>query len=271
MTEALRKAFEAASRLPDREQEELAAAILEELAADERCEPSRRTTASSRRPSAAADTGRSPHKWRGQSVAIWQQLSEGAVGRMRHVGVMRLGALFLALVVFALPLTTEAQPGRIPRLCFLTFDPGTPQSSRFNPFFQSLRDLGYVDGQTISIDYLSAAGRGEQFPALAADCLRLKADIVVVTTTPAAQAAKNATRTIPLVMHSLGDPVATGLVASLARPGGNVTGTTLLASGLAAKRLALLKEIVPRLSRVLVLSYLVDPIAAPQVKELDSA
>jgi len=128
-----------------------------------------------------------------------------------------------------------------------------------------------VDGQTISIDYLSASGRGEQFPVLAADCLRLKADIVVVTTTPAAQAAKNATRTIPIVMHSLGDPVATGLVASLARPGGNVTGTTLLASGLAAKRLALLKEIVPRLSRVLVLSYLVDPIAAPQVKELESA
>ncbi len=220
----------------------------------------------------AAERGRSPHKWRGQSVAGWQRLSAGAVGRMRHVGMMRLGALSLALVVFALPLATEAQPARtLPRLCFLTFDPGTPQSSRFDPFFQALRDLDYVDGQTISIDYLSASGRGEQFPVLAADCLRLKADIVVVITTPAAQAVKNATRTIPIVMHSLGDPVATGLVASLARPGGNVTGTTLLASGLAAKRLALLKEIVPRLSRVLVLSYLVDPIAAPQVKELESA
>ncbi len=194
------------------------------------------------------------------------------MGRMRHVGVMGVRALFLALVMFALPLATAAQPARrVPRLCFLTFDPGTPQSSRFDPFFQGLRDLGYVDGQTISIDYLSAGGRGEQFPALAADCLRLKADVIVVTTTPAAQAAKNATRTIPIVMHSLGDPVATGLVASLARPGGNVTGTTLMASGLAAKRLALLKEIVPRISRVLVLSYLVDPIAAPQVQELESA
>jgi len=177
------------------------------------------------------------------------------------------GALLLAA-----PLAAEAQPARkIPRLCFLTFDPGTPQSSRFTPFFQGLRDLGYVDEQTITIDYLSADGRGERFPALAADCLRLKADIVVVTTTPAAQAAKNATRTIPIVMHSLGDPVTTGLVASLARPGGNVTGTTLMASGLAAKRLGLLKEIVPRISRVLVLAYLVDPIAAPQVKELESA
>ena len=182
---------------------------------------------------------------------------------------------FLALIpasLLAAPLAAAAQPAkRIPRLCFLTFDPGTPQSSRFSPFFQGLRNLGYVDGQTISIDYLSAAGRGEQFPALAADCLRLKADIIVVTTTPAARAAKTATQTVPIVMHSLGDPVATGLVASLARPGGNVTGTTLLASGLAAKRLGLLKEIVPRLSRVLVLSYLEDPIAAPQVKELESA
>jgi putative ABC transport system substrate-binding protein len=181
-------------------------------------------------------------------------------------------AIALVFTMLAMPLAAAAQPARkIPRLCFLTFDPGTPQSSRFDPFFQGLRDLGYVDGQTIIIDYLSAEGRGERFPALAADCLRLKADIVVVTTTPAAQAVKNATRTIPIVMHSLGDPVTTGLVASLARPGGNITGTTLMASGLAAKRLGLLKEIVPRISRVLVLAYLVDPIAAPQVKELESA
>ena len=181
-------------------------------------------------------------------------------------------AIALVFTMLAMPLAAAAQPARkIPRLCFLTFDPGTPQSSRFDPFFQGLRDLGYVDGQTIIIDYLSAEGRGERFPVLAADCLRLKADIVVVTTTPAAQAAKKATRTIPIVMHSLGDPVTTGLVASLARPGGNVTGTTLMASGLAAKRLGLLKEIVPRISRVLVLAYLVDPIAAPQVKELESA
>ncbi len=183
---------------------------------------------------------------------------------------MFLGAMAGGL--FVAPLAAGAQPaGKIPRLCFLTFDPGTPQSSRFGPFFQGLRDLGYVEGQTITIDYLSADGQGERFPSLAADCLRLKADIIVVTTTPAAQAAKHATRTIPIVMHLLGDPVATGLVASLARPGGNVTGLTYMASGLAAKRLALLKEAVPKISRVLVLSYLVDPIAAPQVKELERA
>ena len=107
------------------------------------------------------------------------------------------------------PLAAHAQQpaGKVPRLCFLTFDPGTAQSNRFKPFFQGLRDLGYVDGQTITIDYLSADGQGERFPALAADCLRLKADIIVVTTTPAAQAAKNTTRMIPIVLYPLGDPV----------------------------------------------------------------
>ena len=185
---------------------------------------------------------------------------------------LRPHLLLLALLVFALPHPINAeQIGRIPRLCFLTFDPGTIESNRFNPFFQRLRDLGYVDGQTITIDYLSAAGRGERFPALASECLRLKADIIVVTTTPAAQAAKHATRTTAIVMFPLGDPVASGLVASLARPGGNVTGQTSMASGLSAKRLEVLKEAVPRLSRVLVLSYLLDPIAVLQVRELESA
>jgi putative ABC transport system substrate-binding protein len=133
----------------------------------------------------------------------------------------------------------------------------------------SLRDLGYVDGQTITIDYLSANGQGERFPDLAADCVRLKADVIVVTTTPAAKAAKAATGLTPIVMYPLGDPVVTGLVASLNRPGGNVTGLTFMASGIAAKRLELLKEVVPKISRVLVLSY--RPISGPQLEELESA
>jgi putative ABC transport system substrate-binding protein len=172
------------------------------------------------------------------------------------------------------PLAARAQqPQRIPRLCFLTFDPGTlrSRSPRFDAFFDGLRDLGYVDGQTITIDYLSANGRGERFPALAAECLRLKADIIAVSTTPAAQAAKNATHTIPIVMIALGDPVGTGLVDDLAHPGGNVTGMSLMVSELAAKRLELLKEAVPGISRVLVLSYLADPIAPLQVTALKKA
>jgi len=169
----------------------------------------------------------------------------------------------------AWPLAARAeQPKNIPRLCFLLFDTGMLRSTRFDGFFEGLRDLGYVDGQNLTIDYLSANGIGEQFPALAAECLRLKADIIAATTTPAAESAKNATRTTPIVLLALGDPVGTGLVDSLARPGGNVTGSSMMVSEIAAKRLSLLKEAVPGMSRVLVLSYLVDPIAPLQVKAL---
>src|SRR5215470_17416200 len=171
------------------------------------------------------------------------------------------------------PLMTHAQePKKIPHLCFLTFDPGTLQSSpRFNVFFNSLRDLGYIDGQTIVIHYLSADEKDDRFPALASECLRVKADIIAVSTTPAAQAAKRATRTVPIVMIALGDPVATGLVESIAQPGGNVTGMSMMVPQLAVKRLELLKEAVPSISRVLVLSYLSDPIAPLQVAALDKA
>jgi putative ABC transport system substrate-binding protein len=187
---------------------------------------------------------------------------------------MRLIGLVLALGLTVLPHVADGQSaGEIPRLCFLTFDPGTPQSPspRFEAFFAGLHDLGYVHGKTITIDYLVADGRSEKFPELAAECVRLKADTIVVSTTPAAHAAKNATRTIPIVMVALGDPVGTRLVESLARPGGNVTGMSQMTSGLAAKRLQVLKETVPRISRVLVLSYLVDPIAPLQVTALKEA
>jgi putative tryptophan/tyrosine transport system substrate-binding protein len=181
---------------------------------------------------------------------------------------------FALLAIFALPMAPLAaegqQPKTIPRLCFLTFDPDTSRSTRWGAFFDGLHDLGYVDGQSIAIDYLSANGHGEQFPALAAECLRLKPDIIVASTTPAAQVAKNATRTIPIVMLGLGDPVGAGLVDSLARPGRNVTGNTLMVSELTAKRLSLLKEAVPSISRVLVLSYLADPIAQLQVDALNA-
>src|SRR5262245_18295902 len=179
----------------------------------------------------------------------------------------------LGIAVALWPLVTYAQePKKIPHLCFLTFDPGTLQSSpRFGVFFDSLRDLGYVDGQTIVIHYLSADGKDDRFPALASECLRLNADIIAVSTTPAAQAAKRATRTVPIVMIALGDPVGTGLVESIARPGGNVTGMYMMVPELTVKRLALLKEAVPRISRVLVSSYLSDPIAPLQLAALDKA
>ena len=119
----------------------------------------------------------------------------------------------------AWPFAARAQaPKYIPRLCFFTFDPTASRTTRFSSFFQGLLDLGYVDGQTITIDYLSADGRGERFPALAAECLHRNADIIAVSSTPAAQAAKSATRTDPIVMIALGDPVGTGLDLGTASP-----------------------------------------------------
>jgi len=191
-------------------------------------------------------------------------------GQMRR----RVFNLFFGAAMAVWPLAGHAeQPNKIPHLCFLTFDPGTLQSRspRFDAFFEGLRELGYVNGQTIFIDYLSAEGLDERYPALVSQCLRFNADIIAVSTTPAAQAAKRATRTIPIVMIALGDPVGTGLVESIAKPGGNVTGMSMMVPELAVKRLELLKEAVPGISRVLVLSYLADPIAPLQVAALDKA
>ena len=116
-----------------------------------------------------------------------------------------------------------------------------------------LRELGWIEGQNIAIEYRWAAGREDQLPALAAELVRLKVDVIVTSSTLAAQAAKRATTTIPIVVTFVADPVEGGLVASLARPGGNITGLTTLAAGLVAKRLELLKAVVSRSTRMAVL------------------
>jgi putative ABC transport system substrate-binding protein len=183
----------------------------------------------------------------------------------------------LLVLMFSLPtLTGKSQAQRIakvPRLCFLTFDPGTvrTRSPRFDAFFQGLQDLGYVDGRTINISYLSADNNGDRFPALVDECLSLNPDVIAVTTTPAAHLLKKATSTVPIVMVALGDPLGTGLVGSLSHPAGNLTGMSLMVPDLATKRLELLKETAPAITRVLVLSYLADPIAPLQIKALQEA
>src|SRR5262249_42897120 len=112
--------------------------------------------------------------------------------------------LRLAGTAAAWPLALHAQETKkIPRLCFLTFDPGSSQSIRFKPFFEGLSELGYVDGQTIAIEFLSAEGQGDRFADLAGQCVRLNANVIVVASTPAGHAAKGATRTIPIVMIGL--------------------------------------------------------------------
>ena len=186
----------------------------------------------------------------------------------------RRAFIAVACAAVAWPMCGVTQPvKRVPRLCFLTFDPGTPQSpaKRFEAFFERLRELGYTNGETITIDYLHPEGRSDRYPELAAECLHLKPDIIAVTTTPGAHALKKATTTVPIVMVGLGDPVGAKLVESLGHPGGNLTGMSLMTSVLAVKRLELLKEAVPELSHVLVLTYLVDPISPLQVEAMKEA
>jgi putative ABC transport system substrate-binding protein len=188
------------------------------------------------------------------------------------VKILRLASLGLVVLLAGSAVSEGQQSKTIPRLCFMTFEPYT-LGKRPGPdaFLQALRDLGHVDGRSITIDYLSADEHGDRFPTLAAECLRRQADVITTTTTPATLAAKNATHTIPIVMMALADPVGTGLVNSLAQPGGNITGTSGMIPELAAKRLQLLKEAVPGISRVLVLTYLTDPIAPLQVKAMKEA
>jgi putative ABC transport system substrate-binding protein len=153
--------------------------------------------------------------------------------------------------LMAAPIATGAQSqAPIPRIGMLS--PFSPSDTApwYQAFLQGLRDLGWIEGQNVSIAYRYAEGRTDRLPGLVADLVQLKVDIIVTSVTPDTLAAKNATRTIPIVMASAGDPVATGLVESLARPGGNITGLAQMAPQLAAKRLELLKEMVPKLSRV---------------------
>jgi putative ABC transport system substrate-binding protein len=175
--------------------------------------------------------------------------AEGLVVRAAPaIGLVALLAL-LGLAILAMPMVVAAQPAKkIPRLCFLIFDPGTFETRppRWEAFFQRLSELGYVNGRTVTIDYMSAEGRHERFTELAEECLRRKADVIAVTRTPGGFAAKKATPRVPIVMLSLGDPVGTGLISSITRPEGNITGATMMTSDLAGKRLELLKETMPR-------------------------
>ncbi len=152
----------------------------------------------------------------------------------------------------AWPLAARAQePGKIPRIGYLS--PATKLSLRERSFLQGLRERGYVDGKNILIEYRFAGDKFNRLPALAAELVQLDVDVIVARVTQASLAAKAATKTIPVVMLGVSDPVGSGLVVSLARPGGNVTGTSSQTSEVSGKSLELLKEIVPKLSRIAVL------------------
>jgi ABC-type uncharacterized transport system substrate-binding protein len=173
----------------------------------------------------------------------------------------------LTLSLLAAPLTVTAQPrSTVPRIGILT--PATDASSPlWEAFRHGLRDLGYVEGQNIVLEYRFAAGQNARLPALAAELVQLQVDLMVTNSGPGAQAAKDATATIPIVTATSGDYV----VASLARPGGNITGLTLMTPEVGGKRLELLKGALPHLSRVAVLQNVGNPVSADELREIETA
>ena len=174
----------------------------------------------------------------------------------------------VALALLSAPLPA-ATPGKVPRVGILR--PGSPPDAYDEAFRQGLRELGYIEGQNIAFEYRWAEGRAEQLPDLAAELVRLNVDVLVATSSPGSSAAKQATATIPIVMVNVGDPVGIGLIHSLARPGGNITGLSLMTPELTGKRLELLKEVLPKVSRVAVLANPANPIDSVRWREAQTA
>jgi len=184
----------------------------------------------------------------------------------------RVAAAMFVLMALAgaMPGISDAQqPGKIPRIGVLR--PGAPPDHLVEAFREGLRDLGYVEGRNILLEYRWAEGKPDRLPDLAAELVRMKVDLITSWSTPAALAARNATATIPIVFGGVGDPVRIGLVASLARPGGNATGVSMLAEELSAKRLELLRETVPRAMRVAMLWNSTNPSMVSRAQSTQAA
>ncbi len=189
---------------------------------------------------------------------------------MRLIGL----AVVLAVSLTLAPVAPEAQqPTKTPRIGFLS--PGSSSDPRnaltLGALGQGLRELGYVEGQNIAIESRWAEGRYDRLPGLAAELVRLKVDVIATYTAPAIQATKQATATIPIVMGGVIDPVAPGFVTSLARPGGNITGLSIMAPEVVEKQLEILKEVVPKVTRVAVLGNPANPGTAPQLRHAQDA
>ena len=163
------------------------------------------------------------------------------------------------------------QRGSCRPLGFLGAATASDQSQWIAAFVQRLRELGWIEGRTVAIEYRWAEGRSERYAEIAAEFVRLKVDVIVTYATPPVIAAKQATSVIPIVFAVAGDPVGTGLVASLARPGGNVTGLSSQQTDLAGKRLELLREVVPGLRRLAILANVDNPAAVLEMGEVQAA
>ncbi len=173
-------------------------------------------------------------------------------------------------ITIAWPIAAHAQQaGKVYRIGILETIPAGQNAANLDALRKGLRDLGYVEGRNLIIEYRSADGRAESFPDLASELMRLKVDLIVTRGTPAARAAKSATGTIPVIMATMGDPHA--IVASFAHPGGNVTGVTTFSTELTAKRVEILKELIPNLSRIALLHNMGNPAAPPEWEETKTA
>jgi putative tryptophan/tyrosine transport system substrate-binding protein len=190
------------------------------------------------------------------------------------LAVTRLAtAVVFLLVADSLGTAAAPPPEKLPRVGYLS--PGSPSNParlrRFEAFRQALRERGYVEGQNIAIESRWAEGKYDRYPALAADLVRVKANVIVAVGGAATQAVQQATKTIPIVMSTVIDPVGSGLVASLARPQGNITGLSIMAPDIVGKQLQVLTEVVPKVSRVAVLWNPANPGSAPQLREAEAA
>ena len=191
------------------------------------------------------------------------------VSAMKKAGV---SSILFAVILLAVGVIAEAQqPAKIARIGYLTAGSLSAQTARIEAFRQGLRELGYVEGKNIVIELRFAEGKLDRQSELAAELVRLKVDVIVSAGPTVTRAAKELTVTIPIVMAQDGDPVANGFVASLARPGGNVTGLSALSPELSGKRLELLKETVPKLSRVAALGSSIEPNNAQMLRETELA
>jgi len=182
---------------------------------------------------------------------------------------------FIALLggtVVAWPLAVRAQQaGKIPRVGFMGNSTAALEANLVGPFRDGLRELGYQEGRNIVIEYRWAEGNYERFSALVAELLAVPVDVIVTAGTPATLAVKKATSTVPLVMIAVGDPVGTGVVPSLARPGGNVTGLSSIAPDLEGKRLELLREVIPKLSHVALFLNPLNPFHTASMRQAFAA
>jgi putative tryptophan/tyrosine transport system substrate-binding protein len=179
--------------------------------------------------------------------------------------------LFTIVAVDTVSLAHAQQPAKIPRIGFLGAASSPALVGRLDALRQGLRDLGYIEGKTLAIEYRYADGNPERLSHLAAELVDLKVDLVITSSTPSVLAIKNASAIMPIIFTTISHPVENGIIASFARPGGNITGLTNLTEDLGGKRLELLKEVAPKVSRIGVLSDLSNPTQAMEWKEIQAA